>query len=65
MIIKNLESLADQIFLWHSKDDPCVPFYQAEKIKAELHHAKFTIFEDRQNLNQPEFPELIRAILNH
>lgn len=63
-IIKNLEKVADQIFIWHSKDDPCVPFHQAEKIKAELNHASFTVFEERQHINQAEFPELIKIIKN-
>ena len=61
-IVKNLEKRANQIFLRHSKDDPCVPFSHSERIKAELPSAKFIIFEDRQHINQPKFPELIEEI---
>ena len=61
-VINNLEKKADQIFIWHSKDDPVVPFSHSERIKAELPTAQFIVFEDRWHLNQAEFPELIDVI---
>ena len=61
-IVKNLEKRTNQIVLRHSKDDHCVPFSHSERIKAELPSAKFIIFEDRQHINQPKFPELIEEI---
>lgn len=63
-IVKNLAQRTDQIFLWHSKDDPCVPFSHSKRIQAELPTAKFMMFEDRGHINQAEFPELIEIIRN-
>ena len=50
------------IYLFHSKDDPTVPFEQLEKYKKSLPNAKFMIFEDREHFNQGTFPEIIELI---
>ena len=62
--IKNLAHQAEEIIIWHSKDDPVVPFHHSEKIKAELPDAKLMVFEEKQHFNQAEFPELIQSIQN-
>jgi len=61
-IIKNIEKVANKIFIWHSKDDPSVPFSHSERIKAELSRAQFMVFDDRWHFKQAEFPELLDAI---
>ncbi len=58
----NLQS--DKIFLYHSKDDPVVPFSALEKYKKALPTAIVRVFENRQHLNQEEFPELLEDIKN-
>ncbi len=52
-----------QIYLYHSKDDPVVPFSELEKFKERLPEAKIRTFEDRQHFNQEHFPELVEDIL--
>ncbi|MGE5541195.1 MAG: alpha/beta hydrolase [Bacillota bacterium] len=52
----------ERIFLYHSSDDPVVPFAELEKFRALLPHATVRTFTDRQHFNQPEFPELVDDI---
>ena len=62
---KSLEKFRKQggkIFLFHSEDDPAVPFTNLEKYARTLPEAKTMIFKNRKHFNQTEFPELIRAI---
>jgi predicted alpha/beta hydrolase family esterase len=51
------------IYLYHSKDDPVVPFSALEKFARALPLAYTRIFEDRKHINQSEFPELAEDIL--
>ncbi|MBI2086680.1 MAG: alpha/beta hydrolase [Candidatus Zambryskibacteria bacterium] len=60
--IINLQT--DKIYLYHSKDDPVVPFSALEQYQKALPNAQVRVFEDRQHLNQPEFPELLEDIKN-
>jgi uncharacterized protein len=53
---------SEKIFLYHSKDDPVVPFSAFESFRAALPNAEARIFEDRKHLNQEEFPELLADI---
>lgn len=50
------------ISLYHSKDDPVVPFSELAKYTAALPQAKANIFEDRKHFNQDSFSELIADI---
>lgn len=62
---ENLRSISEQvknIFLYHSKDDPIVPFGDLEKYKKAIPNAQIKIFEDRGHFNQAEFPELMDDI---
>lgn len=58
-----LEKQAGKIFLYHSKDDPVVPFSAFENYKKALASAEARIFGDRGHFNQENFPELIEALL--
>ena len=53
-----LEKSAKEIHLFHSKDDPVVPFTELAKFQRDLPTAKVHIFEDRNHFFQPTFPEL-------
>jgi len=57
-----LDFQTEKIYLYHSKDDPVVPFSALEKYKQALPMAKTRVFEDRKHLNQPKFPELLEDI---
>jgi len=61
--IPEIEKIAEEIFIYHSTDDPIVPYVQAEKIKSYLPKAKLVTFTDRGHINDPEFPELLKKIL--
>ncbi len=54
----------EQIYLYHSTDDPVVPFSALEKYRKALPKAHTRIFDDRKHLNQEEFPELVEDIRN-
>jgi uncharacterized protein len=60
----NLDLQTDKIYLYHSKDDPVVPFSTLERYKRALPKALIRVFEDRKHFNQEEFPELAQDILN-
>lgn len=57
-----LEKSADKIFLYHSEDDPTVPFRDLEKYSKKIPKAKKIVFEDRGHFNQAEFPELVKNL---
>lgn len=63
--IPEITKICDKIFLYHSKDDTCVPFSQWERLHKFLPKAKFEVFEDRWHMNMAEFPELISNISNN
>jgi predicted alpha/beta hydrolase family esterase len=57
-----LDSQTDKIFLYHSKDDPVVPFSDLEMFKQAFPNATVRVFEDRGHFNQEQFPELVEDI---
>ena len=61
---KKLNLQSENIFIYHSKDDPIVPFSALNEFKKSLPDAKTRSLEDRQHLNQPEFPEILEDILS-
>lgn len=63
--IQEIEKICSKIFLYHSKDDFCVPFSQWERLYEILPNAKFEAFEDRGHMNMEEFPELVQNIKNN
>jgi len=63
----SLDLLAEQggkIFIYHSKDDPVVPFADAEKYQQALPSATLRVFEDKGHFNQEELAELVKEIAN-
>lgn len=59
--LSGLERAGD-LYFYHSKDDPVVPFKDLEKYQGKLPSAVFRVFEDRKHFNQDEFPELVEDI---
>lgn len=61
-ILENFEKQGGKIFLYHSKDDPIVPFAEVEKYTKALPNAEKIILENKGHLMQEEFSELIDNI---
>ena len=59
---EKLNLQTSKIFLYHSKDDPVVPFSAAEKYQKILPDAKLRVLEGRKHIIQSEFPELVEDI---
>lgn len=57
-----LDLQTENIFLYHSKDDPVVPFSELESFQKAFPGATSRVFEDRKHLNTEEFPELVEDI---
>ena len=57
-----LEEQCDEILIYHSNDDPVVPYTQSERLINYLPKAKLETFHDRLHFNQPAFPELLENI---
>ena len=51
-----------QIFLFHSQDDPIVPYVDLTKYQQALPEAVVRTLKKRGHFMQPEFPELVREI---
>lgn len=56
---KNISRSAEEVHLFHSEDDPLVPFTELAKFQADLPEAITHTFTDRAHFNQPTFPELL------
>lgn len=59
---KNVRQNAQETHLFHSKDDPVVPFTELAKFQADLPDAISHIFNNREHFNQPTFPELLELL---
>lgn len=57
-----LEKSADEVHLFHSKDDFVVPYSELAKFQADLPTATVHSFEDRNHFLDAEFPELIDVL---
>ena len=51
-----------RIFIYHSKDDPIVPCFHADRYEKVLETATKRVFADRGHFWQSTFPELVRDI---
>ncbi len=60
--LSNFERQGGEIFLYHSKDDPVVPYSDFEKYKKVLPAAVDRIFDNRGHFNQENLPEIIEDI---
>ena len=63
--IPEIQNICDKVFLYHSKDDFCLPFSQWERLYEFLPNAKFEVFENRWHMIMEDFPELIQNIKNN
>ena len=52
------------VILYHSKNDPVVPYEHSLHYKESIPHAKMVSFEDRYHFNQEMFPEIVQEILS-
>lgn len=62
---ESLEKFSGQggkIFLYHSEDDPVVPFTDLEKYARKLPGAEKVIFQDKGHFNLKEFSELVEKL---
>lgn len=59
---KGIEKSAQEIHLFHSKDDPVVPFSELAKYQRDLPRANVHIFNDRNHFLDPTFPELLEIL---
>lgn len=60
--LSNFEKRGGNIFLYHSKDDPVVPFADVKEYKNALPGATERIFDNRGHFHQGELPEIIDEI---
>lgn len=62
--LSRLEKQSGTIYLYHSKDDPVVPYAHAELYSHKLQQAVLRTFDDRKHFNQSDFPEIEEDIRN-
>lgn len=58
----NVPKSATEVHLFHSQDDPVVPFSELAKFQAGMPDAISHIFENRGHFNQSTFPELLEIL---
>jgi predicted alpha/beta hydrolase family esterase len=58
----NLPKSAKEIHLFHSKDDPVVPFTELAKFHSDLPTASIHMLENRGHFNDAAFPELLELL---
>lgn len=59
---RGLAKSARTVHLFHSQDDPVVPFTELEKFRQDVPAAVAHTFTDRNHFLQPTFPELVEII---
>ncbi|MGE5297828.1 MAG: alpha/beta hydrolase [Acidobacteriaceae bacterium] len=59
---KKLSEQVDKIFIYHSKDDPIVPFIDSGKYSKLLPKASLRVSKDRGHFIQEKFSELVKDI---
>lgn len=62
--MKNIQDQVGKVFVYHSTDDPVVPYSHAERLLSYLPAEKLISFTDRGHFSQSEFPELLENILH-
>ncbi len=63
--LKPLEKICPKIFLWHSKNDPIVPFSDFKILSRQLVRAEKIIYKKRGHFNQKHFKALVKKIKNN
>ncbi len=59
---QNVTKSAQEIHLFHSEDDPVVPFSELAKFQADLPNAISHTFNGRGHFNDATFPELLELL---
>ncbi len=62
--LANVEKAAKKIFLYHSKDDPIVPFSNFEELSIRLPSAKKFVFQNYGHFIIEKFPEILEMMSN-
>ncbi|MFA7319453.1 MAG: alpha/beta hydrolase [Parcubacteria group bacterium] len=62
--LEKIEQQTKKIYLYHSENDPVVPFADVEKYAAKLPSAEKVIFEDKGHFIDEEFPEFVEKLKN-
>lgn len=60
--LENVTKQAEKVFLYHSKDDPVVPFENLEHYHKEIPTAEVKIFENKGHFHLKTVPELVENI---
>ncbi len=60
----NVSRSAHVVHLFHSEDDPVVPFTELAKFQADMPDAIAHTFTDRGHFNTESFPELLKLLQN-
>ncbi len=60
--LEKLNACTENIFLYHSKDDPVVPYVHMEKYHQLIQKATMQSFLGREHFNQEYFPEIVKDI---
>lgn len=58
----SVQEYADEVHLFHSKDDPVVPFTELAKYRRDLPDAFVHIFKNRNHFLDEYFPEIIELL---
>ena len=62
--LEKFENQTSKIYLFHSEDDPVVPFEQVNKYKKSLPNSEMIVFKNKQHFNHEFFPEIVELIKN-
>lgn len=60
--LKRVSGQAGRVFIYHSHDDPVVPFTDAERYIEMLPEARLIAFDNKGHFCQEDFPELIDRV---
>lgn len=58
----NVPKSAEEVHLFHSEDDPVVPFAELAKFQADMPEAIVHTFSNRAHFNDATFPELLELL---
>ena len=61
-LLKDISKNIEDIYVFHSKDDPVVPFAHAEGYREAIPDIHMVTFERKGHFLSEEFPELIQSI---
>lgn len=61
-LLYKIEAQSDNTFIYHSSDDPIVPFSHSQKYLSHINNSKMCELHDRMHIWQENFPELVENI---